>query len=333
MNSASDIKVCECDIDFSLLKAFTDSLDFCQWFTNKVFDQSYFSQIKVEKLSARPKRSVFCHEGDAKGESDLEVKIQDNCENTFLFLIENKINASFQPTQAERYQNRRQLRENEYHCVKTVLIAPKRYLNRGKSPEKFDARIAYEDIRDWLMNVENRAKHQGRNWIQLLQLLNKAIEKQSKTYQGEKDDDTTSFWQQYWQFAKENAPHLNMAEPGEKSKGSVSITFKPSVIKTTGVYLVHKFESNRVELEFRETGKQKDQMKWLDYLKQKFQPFVDEDMSFGTVGNQSVSIRLKVNEMKTSCEFSAQKEAGWQGVMAATRLLLLYEQAEHSLSS
>src|SRR5690606_2044188 len=63
-------------------------------------------------------------------------------------LIEDKLNASFQPDQGSRYAERaRALAEAGAAAVRTVLLAPQQYL-RAANPEarKFDVRLPLEEV-------------------------------------------------------------------------------------------------------------------------------------------------------------------------------------------
>jgi hypothetical protein len=90
--------VCERDIDLLLLEEFVTSTDFRSWF---------LSQIGVEE---RVSLSEACRSvKTVNGESDLEFTL-DGTSGAVKVLIENKIDASFQPNQPQRYTGR----ANEY---------------------------------------------------------------------------------------------------------------------------------------------------------------------------------------------------------------------------
>jgi hypothetical protein len=62
-------------------------------------------------------------------------------------LIEDKIRASFQQAQAERYIERgRSGGGKDWHASWTCLVAPEKY---GKGLEGFDARVPLESVRDF----------------------------------------------------------------------------------------------------------------------------------------------------------------------------------------
>ena len=69
-------------------------------------------------------------------------------------LIENKINASLQPNQVERYYKRGQFRvdQGNWDSYTVCLLAPERYVSRENEAE-FDSVIHYEAVLDQLENL------------------------------------------------------------------------------------------------------------------------------------------------------------------------------------
>ncbi len=314
MTYSISFSVCERDIDLLLLEEFVTSLEFLQWFSDRVVNIS----IKVDKL-LDAQRSVI----HPNGESDLKISLQDSTGRTAYLLIENKINAIFQPQQAERYQIRGQDYREKGDCksVQTVLVAPERYFSSDTALEGFDSRVTYEEIRDWF--THQKWMKERRHYK--VALLNAAIEKRTIGYDPVEDDSVTTFWYQYWQLTREKAPALNMKEPVSKPSGASSILFKSRSLPLE-IKLVHKLPSGKVDLEF--SGKDQP----LEWLKQKFENLVDADMSFEKAG-KSGCIRLQVPPVNTAHEFDTQKEACFLGIRAATRLLTWYEQFGRNHSS
>jgi hypothetical protein len=84
------------------------------------------------------RHSVSC----SLGQSDVELELQVG-EERWILMIENKIDASFQPDQAKRYTQR-----GEQHILSgytkffTILIAPAAYL--GRDTYGFDLAVSYE---------------------------------------------------------------------------------------------------------------------------------------------------------------------------------------------
>lgn len=250
----------------------------------------------------------------ANGESDLEVFLQDADGRTIYLLLENKIDAPFQPRQAERYQERSEIYQQESQCriAQTVLVAPEQYFGSDTSLEGFDAGVTYEEIRDWFNHQKQEERHRYK-----VALLTAAIEKRTAGYSPEEDAAVTDFWYQYWQLSQAQSSVLNMGKPGLKPAGSGFVSFKAASLPA-GVELIHKLPHGNVDLQFRSMGHQ------LDRLKQQFEDYVAPDMSFERA-SKAGSIRLRVPLINTADEFEAQRQASLQGIEAAQRLLDCYE--------
>ena len=131
--------VSERDTDLLFLEEFTSSPDFVDFFLNRIG----LSGKGLSFLEAS--RSVT----DSTGESDLEVTLKGIDDKKFVLLLENKVNAGFQPKQAERYRARGTTYANhgKISGFTTVLLAPARYFDGEK--KGFDHRVDYEAVRDW----------------------------------------------------------------------------------------------------------------------------------------------------------------------------------------
>lgn len=107
--------VSERDIDLFLLQEVVASQPFRQWF---------LSQIDVPPTSdlTRAARSV----ATSTGESDLEFSLETGDGRTIRVLVENKVDATFQERQPERYAERAEAYVQAGECdeAKTVLFHP-----------------------------------------------------------------------------------------------------------------------------------------------------------------------------------------------------------------
>lgn len=125
MDTILTYSVRELHIDLLFLEEFYSSEDFREWFIKNTVG----IHSNVKKL-LRTDHSVF----ELERESDLEITFE-GPNGELLFLIENKINAQFQPNQTEDYTNR----GNEYirrgKCVEfyTILFAPEDYIQFNKT--------------------------------------------------------------------------------------------------------------------------------------------------------------------------------------------------------
>jgi hypothetical protein len=123
---------------------------------------------------------------DDHGEADLvvELTIDEGCRCALL--IENKINAAFQPLQAQRYRDRGDtgIATGRWKSYRTVLVAPARYV---RTDHGFDATVTLEQISDWICITEPLRR------AFKIERLNRAIEKKNAAGVQLVDDTMTSF--------------------------------------------------------------------------------------------------------------------------------------------
>ena len=159
------------------------------------------------------------------GESDLELTWHHTQHGRELILIENKINASFQPDQAARYQDRGQsyLQSAQCDAFRTVLFAPASYLSPNPKAHGFNHTLSYEAVLAWITQQprvpELRLKQE---------LLEAAIEKRRRGYQATADNEVTAFWRDTAALIALLHPQLNLRyNDSARAPGSDALTFKP----------------------------------------------------------------------------------------------------------
>ncbi len=302
--------VSERDIDLLLLEEFIASTRFCEWFISKIA----FSEAKGANIED-VKRSVT----HSTGESDLEITLINPEKNRYRLLIENKVNAGFQPEQAERYKQRGEtyIQHDDIQQYKTILVAPQAYFpNELKG---FDARVNYEVLCEWfehhsLLGERTRYK---------LSLLQSAIEKGTTGYQMIADAPVTNFWTAYWTLLQEIAPELDMEEPGNKPAGSTFIYFRGFDLPK-GVSLCHKLTHGYIDVQFARMGER------VSELKTQYSPYLTDKMKMTQAGKSAV-IRLHVPQLSIAETFESQQENVIQGIEAAKQLLKWYQETSLSL--
>lgn len=250
------------------------------------------------------------------GESDLEVHL--NCSGRRIrILIEDKIDAAFQNQQAEGYISRGEyyVRKEEEKCdgFVTVLVAPNQYLAGAK--HGFDLTIGLEEILEWFCRQsEPRGQYKA-------SLIESIVDKAK--IDGRVDEAITRFWREYYSLASNppNPPNpLKMPPPGPRIGGF--LFFKPDGMPGY-LSLVHKLNKGYVDLQFAR-------------LKPAFNKFDAEIRAFRESGSGmycevtggSVSVRVKVDELETRKEFSPQRDAAMQGILAAEKLWKWFQQHE-----
>lgn len=168
-NRVITTSVRERDLDLMLVQLIETSPDFRQWICDQFTDDARIQRF----LSVS--RSVET----GNGESDIEFGIEFEDGRRVLLLIENKIDATVQERQAERYHERgtRYVKSGicDDYCV--GIIAPSQYVTTAID-NSFGTVIPYEEVQD-------KVKHLTHDSVPfILQLLDIAIEKQNKTRGG-----------------------------------------------------------------------------------------------------------------------------------------------------
>ncbi|MBZ5555193.1 MAG: PD-(D/E)XK nuclease family protein [Acidobacteriia bacterium] len=231
--------VSERDVDLLLLEEFIASPGFVRWFMKRL---ALKDGVNHKVISAH--RSVT----QSIGESDIEVVLSNSEGHTHYLLIENKIGASLQPRQADRYHERARTYQEQGRCkgFTTVLVAPKNYFGSGPRRTKgFDAAISYEEIAAWFA----AQKSLGRRLRYKQYLLESAIKKAVHGYQPVEDAPVSGFWHSYWLLSLREAPELEMLEPRGKPSSAGFIYFRPGVLRR-GVCIVHKLPRGHLDLQF-----------------------------------------------------------------------------------
>ena len=185
----------ERDIDLILLEELSTNNTFCEWFIREL-NLPYFSK----------RNGVWKSISDyGLGESDILFSY--NSKNLKIFvLIENKIDATFQEEQYNRYflRAKKYISENECDSAFVILVAPKSYY---ETQNYFENYITYEAIssRFHFINTERSLFKK--------KLLDIAIEKQRRGYHPVNSETVQKFWLAYWKYVKEKHPTLYMKKP------------------------------------------------------------------------------------------------------------------------
>jgi hypothetical protein len=302
--------ICERDIDLLLLEEFRSSPSFLQWFARQVSATDDWQPTRL--VSAE--RSVT----QVDGESDLEIRVEDNDGEIISLLIENKVNACLQPRQADRYRDRGRSYVERGQCVEclTVLVAPERYFGTSSGTKGFDARLTYEVIREWFLKNEEL----GARRFHKAALLGAAIGKGTPSY--EEDQAVTGFWRAYWLMARDLAPELQMEEPLSKPAGAGFIHFNRTCLPKRRE-IVHKLNRclygphDFVDLQFSGMGNR------LSELQARFGSHLEPDMAI-VQASKSGAVRIQVPRLDWTLEFSKQAGQARVGILAAKRLLAWY---------
>ncbi|MEQ8959696.1 MAG: PD-(D/E)XK nuclease family protein, partial [Coleofasciculus sp. C2-GNP5-27] len=243
------------------------------------------------------------------GESDLEILYEENDGDTLVLLVENKVNAGFQPKQYERYKQRGEnyIKHGKANRCMTLLIAPRVYFNEDK--KNFDRRIHYEEIKNWF---ENSRLPSGRKTYKI-SVLTSAIEKSTSGYQMVADGAVSQFWKDYWHLCMDAAPEFCMEEPKNKPAGSTFIYFGQTGLPRE-VVLAHKLTHGFFDLQFSGMGSN------LLEMQQKYGTKLLDGMKIVKAA-KSASIRIAVPKLSVADPLEDQKEKALKALHAGKLLL------------
>lgn len=221
----------ERDIDLILLEELSISHSFSEWITKELDLPNLTSVIGVWKSI-----SAF-----GLGETDILFSYHSNHKKIYV-LIENKLDASFQIEQFNRYVKRAEeyLTKKECDEVFTVLIAPKFYCENQSDLENY---LSYETI------AEKFEKMGSKRSLFKSKLLQIAIEKLRRGYQPVNSIPVQSFWNSYWKFKEENYPNFKMKKPEIVPYNSDWPMLYDEKLKNVEFY--HKLGQGNVDATFR----------------------------------------------------------------------------------
>lgn len=185
----------ERDIDLILLEELSTDLDFSKWF---------IEELRLPTLSKTygAWRSITDF---GIGETDILMSYFSE-QNKILVLIENKLDATFQDEQLNRYQQRATEYKERGECFEAyaVLVAPEHYCHNQSHFKRF---VTYEKISQ---RLESLGSSRGLFRSQLLKI---AIEKLRRGYQPVNSEPVQKFWKDYWMYKEKHYPSLKMKEP------------------------------------------------------------------------------------------------------------------------
>jgi len=207
---------CERDLDLVLMDLLAGWEDFGRWLASQLdgFENGCWQSLAHSVVVA------------SSGESDLELSWQQTHGSIERLLIENKIDAGFQPRQAERYRERGQAYVDRGLCdgFRTMLIAPQSYLGNTPDCHGFDHTLSYEAVLGW---VEQQSAAPELRLKQ--ELLVAAIDKRRRGYQPLADPEVTNFWRECAALTTLLHPQLCLRYDGsERPRQADALEFRPS---------------------------------------------------------------------------------------------------------
>ena len=270
--------ILERDVDLILLEELVTDNSFCEWF---------IAELNLPKLVSvnGAWRSISDF-----GLGETDILFSYNSINTkILVLIENKLDASFQDTQYERYTKRAKeyLDKKGFDNSFVVLVAPKLYCENQRDFEDF---VTYETIASRLEFTGTK-----RNLFKS-KLLKIASEKLRRGYQPINSEPVQKFWHSYWSYKEKYHPIFTMKKPSIVPHNSDWPMLYDDSMK--GITFYHKLGQGNTDASFRGFD---------DELYFKLKKILPKGMSLEK-HNKSFSIRIKSGIIHCTKEFDIQLE-------------------------
>ena len=230
----------ERDTDLLFLEEWCVNDEFAQWILERFGISEKFSRFDGFHSVTDPQY----------GESDL-LLIAENGSNKVAILLENKVDAIAQESQAERYFLRAEKVKQDLGLshVAVGIIAPNNYLLNNQEANNYPFRISYESTAEWFAaKTDIRSQYRAA-------VIKAAIEKERRGYRPIKDEQVSKFWHDYWEYLKKNVPEAAMKEPDIVPAGSdwpeIKFAWFPEKWK-----LVHKLGRGVLDLETKMTAEE-----------------------------------------------------------------------------
>jgi hypothetical protein len=310
--------IAERDVELLLFEELRCSEGFQRWLLGQSLPA--LDAVRVEELRLLRILHSLPSPGDGAGETDIVAVFKVSTTDTrIVLLIENKIDAQFQPNQGERYQLRKQALIAEHTCQAAVciLVAPEEYLELSGNATLFDVCVSYEDMISYLQQRSKNTSHElGRRLNHRCEVLDCAIKRYRRGYQAHPDATMTSFWVAHYERIHHVAPTLTMHHPGAHPAGSHWIYFNESLPKMPelpAVDLCNKMKVAQVQLTFHAWATH------IETVRQVLQPTLDTEMRIDTARN-AIVLAVPVPRLDLTRPADEQYEAIDAALQAANQL-------------
>lgn len=302
----------ERDIDVFLAEEFSCSSNFSNWFLGK-------TQFAGEEASVE---DVFLSRADHLGESDLIVLFKRRSSiGRFALLIEDKIDAPFQPDQEARYRLRgnSEVQRGTFDSFAVILCAPESYQGAVQIGQSFDALISYEEIGRFIESDASNARSQYR-----AQFIQSAARRNANLWVRVDDKTTNDFWDAAYLLAAREFTILEM-KPLRVAQGSTWINFRPHDMPTMPQRYYVSFKGDRGQIDLTFTGS----------IAHKFgsliRPLLDPDMTIHQTG-KSAAIRIQVEGFNVAEPWSTVEPKVRTAFSASERLIRFFRANQHALN-
>ncbi|SHF92166.1 PD-(D/E)XK nuclease superfamily protein [Loktanella atrilutea] len=191
----------ERDVDLLLVEELFSSLDFTSWMARSVGITTPIVRwdVKHSKRRTRSRREI-----------DIFVEMQHVDGARSAILIENKLDATEQPDQAESYRDELHALASDYRMAAMIIVCPEAYAAKhSEFTGKFDATVSYESLCGFFREMETVAgsdlvlRHRFRGDI-----LEQAIHKYRRGYTAIPDSTVGDFNARYVILMAKLAPEI-----------------------------------------------------------------------------------------------------------------------------
>jgi len=251
---------------------------------------------------------------DQAGESDLCVLFKDADGQRLAVLIEDKIDAAFQPDQAGRYRKRGVLGVGIGHWDRFVacLCAPERYAKPLSDAGDWDAILTYEEI-------EARLTASGDSFAPFVCLaLARAIDKQ-RSGAFAPNPAATAFWREYKRLQRNDFPNLSLTAVGDLQSINEPWPRFAAASLPPDVLLEHKAWKGCVDLTFSGMS--------CDELRRRLGRRLPPGCEIARVG-RSAAVRRRVPEISHAEPFAPQAKAVADALRAVGLLLQFWREID-----
>lgn len=305
--------VLERDVDFLLVEELSCSADFRAFLLGLTFPG-----LNAGEATWLVRHSV-ARTGAVPGETDIELTLVGGpLPGPVRLMIENKVDAEFQPEQAARYREEVLRSVSTGACWKAAscLLAPATYLASRSGGDGFDASISYEQIVGHLSGRAAAVEGElGARLRHRVLTLEQAIAKSRRGYTPVPHDGITDFWSRYWELANAISPSLKMERPSVRGGRSWWIRFSAALQQHPNLpnaFLIHKLERGRIQIEF--PG-------WAEQIELLEAAVRESDAPFEIwPAGKSAAIAMSVPIVDPTGDFDSQVGAVRAGLEAGVRL-------------
>jgi hypothetical protein len=243
------------------------------------------------------------------GESDVLLVVDLEDADRLALMIEDKIDAPFQPEQANRYQQRGEqgIRDGQWNRFTTCVCAPEGYLAGARPTKEWSAYISLESISDW-------ARHSNERYDAFVAAICEEAVAKWDALTLEKSSEATAFWQAYRLLASQLLPEVDITRlPRLVGLASPWPRFGVAALPDN-MLLEHKPQQGRIDLTFARST--------LEALRQRLPATLPFDVKSAKAG-QSAALRIAVPPVDHLRPFNEQQDKVLSVFTAVERACLL----------